>query len=113
MPTLLPKLVESYRFLGVTVDNGLRFTEHISSVIEKSRKRVQILKCMAWKYWGNTIEVQRTLYLQFCRSVLEFSSSAFTPLIEKTKLEQLERIQNEGQTVQDLPSRLPQTRDEY
>ena len=90
------KLVQAYRFLGVTVDSGLRFTDHINQVIEKSRKRVQILKCMAWKDWGNTVEVQRTLYVQYCRMVLEFSSSAFTPLLEKTNLERLERVQNEA-----------------
>jgi ribonuclease HI len=90
------KLVESYRFLGVTIDNGLRFGEHVKTVIEKSRKRVRILKCMAWKDWGNSNEVQRTLYLQYVRSCLEYASPAWASLIEKTKLEQLERVQNEA-----------------
>ena len=84
------KLVDDYRFLGVKVDNGLRFTNHISQLIDIGRKRVRILKAMAWKDWGNTVEVQRTLYLQFFRSVLEFSSTSFSTLLEKTKLEQLE-----------------------
>ena len=90
------KLVDSYRFLGVGVDCGLRFAEHRNQVIEKTRKRVQILKCMAWKDWGNTVEVQRTLYVQYCRMVLEFSSSSFTPLLEKTNIEILERVQCEA-----------------
>ena len=90
------ELTELYRFLGAAVDPGLRFTEQTNQVVEKSRKRIQILKCMAWKDWGNNVEAQRTLYIQFCRTVLEFSSSAFTPLLSDTNLEILERVQNEA-----------------
>ena len=41
--------VSQYKFLGVTVDNGLRFTQHIENTVRKCKKRVNILKCIAWK----------------------------------------------------------------
>ena len=56
--------INKYPFLGADVGNGLYFTEHVKKVEGKGRKRVNIMKCMAWKDWGNSPEVQRTLYLQ-------------------------------------------------
>ena len=35
---------------------------------------------MAWKDWGNTLEIQRTLYIQFISSCLEYVSSSWPPL---------------------------------
>ena len=64
------KLVTSYKFLGVTIDVGLRFQEHVRILIEKCRRRVRILKCMTWKDWGNSLQVQRALFLQYVRSCL-------------------------------------------
>ena len=57
--------VSKYKFLGVKIDSGLRFNEHLSDVLKKCRRRVNIIKSMAWKDWGNSLEVQRTLYIQY------------------------------------------------
>jgi len=85
-----------YKFLGITMDNGLRFNDHIKILIDKCRKRVRVLKCMAWKDWGNTLEVQRTLYIQWVRSCLEYASSSWSQWISDTNMEKLERVQNEA-----------------
>jgi hypothetical protein len=90
------KLVKGYKFLGPTVDNGLWLNEHVKNILAKTRTRVRILKYMAWKDWGNTLEVQRTLYVQLIRTCLEYASPSWAPLLENTKKEQLERIQNEA-----------------
>ena len=88
--------VKDYKFLGITIDNGLRFNIHIKRVIEKCRNRVNIIKCMLWKDWGNSLEVQRTLYLQFARSCIECASSSWAPWISDTGLAKLQRVQNEA-----------------
>ena len=90
------KTVASYKFLGITIDGGLRFIEHVKSLVRRCRRRVNILKCMAGKDWGNSLEVLRALYLQYVRSCLEYASSSFIPLISATTLKQLERVQNEA-----------------
>ena len=90
------KLVQGYKFLGVNVCSGLLFGEHIKVLIQKCRLRVRILKSMAWKDWGNSNEVQRTLYLQFIRMCLEYASPSWAPLISDTKRKQLEKVQNEA-----------------
>ena len=39
--------VRSYKFLGVKIDDGLRFTNHINILVKKCKKRVSIIKSMA------------------------------------------------------------------
>ena len=90
------QLVDAYKFLGPAVDNGLWLTDHVKNILAKTRPRVRILKCMAWKDWGNALETQRTLYLQLIRTCLEYASPSWAPLLENTKKEQLERVQNEA-----------------
>ena len=58
--TARPDAIEteaSYRFLGVTVDNKLNFNKHVELLLDKCRRRVNIIKCLAWKDWGNSLEV--------------------------------------------------------
>ena len=90
------KTVEFYKFLGIDIDQGLRFNQHVKRIVEKTRKRVNILKSMAWKDWGNSLEIQRTLYIQFIRSCLEYASSSWSPWLSNTNLQKLERVQNEA-----------------
>ena len=51
------KTVEFYKFLGIDIDQGLRFNQHVKRIVEKTRKRVNILKSMfertgetRWRY---------------------------------------------------------------
>ena len=46
------KTVEFYKFLGIDIGQGLRFNQHVKRIVEETRKRVNILKSMAWKDWG-------------------------------------------------------------
>ena len=68
------KPVKEYPFLGVTVDGGLRFTKHVDNIVDKCKRRVNILRCMAGKDWGNSVETQRTIYLQYIRSAMEYAT---------------------------------------
>ena len=88
------KFTQDYKFLGVTIDNSLRFSKHVSNITTKCRKRVNIIKCLSSKDWGSTLETQRTLYLTYIRLVLEYSSPGWTPWISETLLTTLQRIQN-------------------
>ena len=87
-------LVKQYPFLGVTVDSGLRFSTYITEVIKKSRKRVNIIRCLSSRDWGNSLESQRMLYITYIRSVLEYASSSWSPWIADTNLQKLQVIQN-------------------
>ena len=88
--------VSDYPFLGVTVDGGLRFTKHIDKVVDKCKRRVNVLRCMATKDWGNSIDTQRTIYLQYIRSAMEYAASSWSPWASKTNIERLQKVQNQA-----------------
>ena len=88
--------VPDYRFLGVEVDNGLRFTKHIETITCKGKRRVNIMKCLAGKDWGSSPEDQRRIYLQYVRTVLEYASEGWSPWLAPTNLEKLDKIQNKA-----------------
>ena len=63
---------------------------------ERGRKRNRIIKTLAHKDWGNSLEVQRSLNLQWVRIGLEYAASSWSSWISDTKMLQLERIQREA-----------------
>ena len=54
----------NYKFLGVTTDSGLRFTEHVKIITKKARARIKVMNCMAGKDWGNSVETQIQIFIQ-------------------------------------------------
>ena len=90
------KPVQEYPFLGVNVPNNLLFKAHIDNVVSKGRKRVNVIKCMSTKSWGNSLETQRQVYQQYVRSGLEYASPSWNAWISKTERDRLQRVQNEA-----------------
>lgn len=90
------KLEQLYRFLGIKVPSDLRFKLHVETVVATCRKRALVLKCMATKNWGNSNEIQRMIYLQSVRPALEYGSPGWVPWISNTKIDQLQRVQNDA-----------------
>ena len=89
------EVVKEYKFLGITIDSGLRFTTHVNRVIAKARRRIKILKCLAGKEWGQSLDTQRALYITYIRSCLEYAAPSWYPWISKTARKSLETVQNE------------------
>ena len=88
--------VTDYRFLGVEVDQGLRFTKHLETIICKGKKRVNIMKCLAGKEWGSSMKDQMRIYLQYVRTVLEYCSEGWSSWLAPTNLDRLDKVQNEA-----------------
>ena len=113
-PTLMAeetkiKTVSEYKFLGGNVDNDLRFRGHVNKVVEKGTNRVRILKCMSGKSWGNSLEQQRKLYIQYCRISMEYSSRSWAPWISKSNLKRIQRVQNDAmRSIAGLSKTCPQ-----
>ena len=63
--------VKETKFLGITIDSGLRFTKQINDTVTKGTKRVNIIKCLAGKERGQQLETQRKIYITYVRSFLE------------------------------------------
>ena len=80
----------------MSANNDLRFKSHIDTAVKKCKKRVNVLKCMSGKDWGNSLETQRTLYIQYVRSVLESTSPCFNKWVSDSALQRMQRVQNEA-----------------
>ena len=52
------------------------------------------MRCLGGKDWGQTMESQKSVYMGYIRSCLEYASSSWWPWISKTAKERLERVQN-------------------
>ena len=89
-------LVSSYPFLGMTVPADLRFKEHVDKKVEVGRKRNRVLKCMATKDWGCTLETQKTIYVQYIRPTIEYVSPGWGPWCADSNLGKLQTVQNEA-----------------
>ena len=87
--------VSEYRFLGVIISSDLRFQAHVKAVIAKGKRRLKILKCLAGKDWGQQLHSQRSLYVTYIRSALEYASPAWYPWIADDWKNKIESIQNE------------------
>ena len=53
------EVVGEYKFLGVIIDSGLRFTDNMKKVVVKCRRRNNILRCLAGKDWGQTLDIYK------------------------------------------------------
>ena len=88
--------VQDYRFLGVTIPGDLKFAKHVDIIVTKCKNRNNIIKCMANKEWGNSLETQRKLYVQYIRMCLEYASPSWSPWISETQEKRLQVIQNDA-----------------
>ena len=86
--------VKEYKFLGVIIDNELGFASHVKKVISKAQNRNKILRCLAGKKWGQSLESQRSLYCTYVRSAMEYAGPSWYPWISDTAKKSLERVQN-------------------
>ena len=86
--------VDEYKFLGITTDNSLRFSSHTQNTKVKGMKKVNILKCLSTKDWGCSLEQQKSLYLTYIRSGLEYASPSWSPWVSATNTKALQTVQN-------------------
>ena len=63
------EIVPSHKFLGVQIDNKLRFPEHIEETVRRCTERVNVLNCLGGKDWGQSLESQRKVYLTFMHRI--------------------------------------------
>jgi len=89
-------LVNVYPLLGINVPANLRFIEHVDKKADVGRKRNRVLQCTAAKDWGCALETQRTIYVQFIRPTMEFSSPSWSSWTSETMLTKLQTVQNQA-----------------
>ena len=93
------EVVKEYKFLGVIIDNQLRFNSHVAKTVAKCKRRNNLLRCLAGKDWGQSMESQKMLYVTYIRSALEYASPSWYPWISETARGKLEVVQNDSMRI--------------
>ena len=84
---------DNARFLGIEFDKRLTFNKHINDICARAYQRLNVLRALAWA--GTSPQVTMRLYKMYIRPLLEYGSSSFIAA-SKTKLERLQKVQNEA-----------------
>ncbi|GBO41117.1 putative RNA-directed DNA polymerase from transposon BS [Araneus ventricosus] len=88
----LLETTKSPTYLGFTLDTEINCGKHIAKLVEKGRKRLQLLKFISGRDWGANSGTLRMTYTALIRPVLEYGYQVFQ-VASQTNLNKLERVQ--------------------
>ena len=84
-------VVPSTKFLGITIDQRLNFSEHVSTVVKKCNSRLYLMRKL--KLFSVDVQGLKLFYFSMIRSVLMYGSPAFYSILSKTDQDRLESVQ--------------------
>ena len=84
--------VSSFRFLGVIFDSGLTWGKHIDSVVEKCRRVVNVMRCVAGQEWGASVGALVNIYVALIRARIDYGCVVYGSAA-RTRLEKLDVVQ--------------------
>jgi ribonuclease HI/exonuclease III len=80
------------KFLGLTFDKRLTWKTHITSLVNSSKTKINLLRNLGGHHWGATKTALLQIYRALIRSSLEYGASLFYTA-SKYQLSRLDRIQ--------------------
>lgn len=89
------KLEKTAKFLGVVFDSKLTWNAHINYIVEKCKRRLNLMRAVSGYTWGASKRTLMTIYRTLIRPVLEYGDIAFSTA-NKTPLAKLTSIQTEA-----------------
>ena len=85
------ELASCYKVLGLTIQNNLKWNEHINVTVSKASKRLHILRVLC--HGGLPAEDLLTIYFSIIRSVLEYCCAVWHHALPSYLSEDIERVQ--------------------
>ena len=81
------------KFLGITFDSKLTFKLHVKDIIQRAKKRFNIIRSLSGTTWGAGKETLRTVYRGLIRSLTDYAPFIYLNLTE-TLQKKLQVVQN-------------------
>ena len=78
--------VQSVKYLGITITDKLKWSEHINNRIKSAKRLLFKLKGFIGKTWGPCPEMVRYAYLSTVRAQLAYASFAFADKLTKKNI---------------------------
>ena len=91
--TLIPT-TPTTKILGVTIDRGMTFSQHIKNITIKSTQRLNVLRALTKTTFGHSKEHITTLYKQYIRPILTYAHTSWAPDTARTHTRKLQTTQN-------------------
>lgn len=86
------------RFLGIWMDLKLNFSIHIQKLVDKCKKALNIMRCLAGVDWGACRQSLKIIYCALIRSAIDYGSMVYCTA-SKTQLVKLEAIQSQAMRI--------------
>ncbi|GFW01535.1 uncharacterized protein TNCV_5137181 [Trichonephila clavipes] len=86
------------KYLGYILDPEILSNKHIDYVINKGRKKLDLLKYIAGRDWGADAGTLRLTYTSLIRPVLEYGSQIYF-IASRTNLAKLDRVQSSAARI--------------
>lgn len=88
-------ITKTAKFLGVTFQQNMTWTTHISNITTEARKRLNHLKALTGKKNGASPETIIKVYTSYIRSIFEYAMPSWIT-VSDYQLQQLQIIQNKA-----------------
>ena len=88
-------VVQSTKFLGLTLDSKPSWNSHIECVIARCQKNLNILRAVSGVWWGSHPTTLKLIYNALVRSRLDYESFLLDPL-SKSNISKLNLIQSQA-----------------
>ena len=82
------------KLLGVSFDTHFTFRHHVNNINSKAKSRLNILKALTGKSWGQEKETILLTYQTIIRPLLNYAVPIWTPPLANTHTQKLQIIQN-------------------
>jgi ribonuclease HI len=83
------------KFLGLIFDSKLTWNQHTSYIVDKCKKRLNILRAITGNKWGASKKTLLVVYRGLIRSIIEYGSIAYDSMGEANK-RKLDSIQSQA-----------------
>ena len=78
--------VDTFKYLGVTLDNKLRWTTHVENQVKKAKATIMIGRKMIGRDWGITPKTAYWLYTTTVRPILAYGAIVWINSVDRTKI---------------------------
>ena len=86
------------RFQGVIFDSRMTWASYINSVVDRCRKRLNLMRCMSGHEWGADEGSLLQIYFAMIRSIIDYGCVAYNTA-SSTPLRKLDNIQNQAFSI--------------
>lgn len=80
------KPTNDIKYLGITIDNKLKFTKHVKQIRQETTKRAKHFRSLTYKNMGISTKTSTQIYKTICRPVLDYGNIILTNATDRTKI---------------------------